>query len=142
MKFKLLFLSLFAALALTACDKKDAAPAADAKPAAEASKDAKPADAKPAEDAAKPAEEAKPADTAAVPTASDSGVPECEDFIKKYETCVNDKMPAEQREAMKPAFDQMRGAIKEMGDKTAAAEYCKQMTEQMKTSLEPLGCSF
>ena len=36
----------------------------------------------------------------------------------------------------------MRSAIAEQEDKEAMAEYCTQMTEQVKKSLEPLGCKF
>lgn len=154
MKFKLLFLSLCAALALTACDKKDAAPAADAAKPVETAKPAeaaKPADAaKPAEATTPAADPAKPADPAPAAKPAEkvtaSSIPECEDFLKKYETCINDKVPAAQRDAVKQGLDQMRTsfdqALAQGADKAAMAEGCKQATQQVKPMLEPLGCSF
>src|SRR5437868_50805 len=38
------------------------------------------------------------------------GVPECDDFIAKYEACINSKVPEAQRAQFKPTLDQWRSS--------------------------------
>lgn len=122
MKFKLLFISLLAAVAMTACEKTEEAAKTDA-PAAKSG------------DAAKPDEAAKPANLAAT-------VPECEEFMKKFEACVNDKVPSEQRKNVQQMLDGMRASFDKVSDKAALAQACKQAQDQVKSMLQPMGCSF
>src|SRR6185369_11823991 len=80
-----LALALLAALA--ACQQQSAPPPAAAAPA-------KPAAATPAP--------AAPAMTAAPTATADSvGVPECDDYLNKYQACVDSKVPEASRAALK-----------------------------------------
>lgn len=134
MKFKLLFISLLAAVAMTACEKTEEAAKTDA-PAAEQKDAAKSGDAAKPDEAAKTDEAAKPANLAAT-------VPECEEFMKKFEACVNDKVPSEQRKNVQQMLDGMRASFDKVSDKAALAQACKQAQDQVKSMLQPMGCSF
>src|SRR5436853_4583400 len=46
---------------------------------------------------------ASPAASPAAPSGEKIGVAECDDYIAKYEACVNSKVPEAQRAAMKTA---------------------------------------
>jgi hypothetical protein len=43
--------------------------------------------------------------------AQSTGVAVCDDFLKKYEICVNTKLPADARDTHKGAIDQLRKTI-------------------------------
>ena len=74
------------------------------------------------------------------------GVPECDDYIAKYEACVNGKVPdmarAQFNSAMKTARDAWRKAASTPEGKAGLAAACKQATEQAKTSMKSYGCEF
>ena len=74
------------------------------------------------------------------------GVPECDDYIAKYEACVNGKVPdmarAQFNSAMKTARDAWRKAAATPEGKAGLAAACKQAAEQAKTSMKPYGCDF
>ena len=74
------------------------------------------------------------------------GVPECDDYIAKYEACVNGKVPdmarAQFNSAMKAARDSWRQAASTPQGKAGLAAACKQAAEQAKTSMKPYGCEF
>ena len=74
------------------------------------------------------------------------GVPECDDYIAKYEACVNGKVPemarAQFNSAMKTARDAWRKAAATPEGKAGLAAACKQATEQAKTSMKSYGCEF
>lgn len=113
-------LSLALALALSACQQQSAPPAAT-------STNAKPA-------------------TPPASTAADSiGVAECDNYLSKYEACLNSKVPAESRAAMKQGLDQTRSAWKSAlstpGGKEGLASACKQMLDSAKTSMSAFGCT-
>lgn len=113
MKFKLFLLSVGAVFALTACTTKEGADVAQTAEAEDAT------------------------------IVSETGIPqECENFITKYEACIMPHIPAESVEEIMQAFAQMRGTIAEQEDKKIMIETCRQMAEQMKESLESLGCEF
>jgi len=74
------------------------------------------------------------------------GVPECDDYIAKYEACVNGKVPemarAQFNSAMKTARDAWRKAASTPEGKAGLAAACKQATESAKSSMKSYGCEF
>ena len=73
-----------------------------------------------------------------------TGVPECDDYIAKYEKCIGDKVPEMARSAMKDAFAKTRDAWKTAAatpeGKSTLAMACKTAMEQAKTALSAYGC--
>lgn len=80
-----------------------------------------------------------------VKTAGDGiGVPECDEYITKYEKCIGDKVPEMARGAMQEAFAKTRASWKELAanevTKGSLPAACKQMMETSKTALSAYGC--
>ena len=93
----------------------------------------------------------KPKTTATTTTTTASsgekiGVPECDDFIAKYDACVSDKVPEAARAQYKSAIDQWRTSWKKLADNPATkgtlAAACKQAAEQQAAALKSYGCSW
>ncbi|HVE58731.1 MAG TPA: hypothetical protein VNB22_17995 [Pyrinomonadaceae bacterium] len=85
--------------------------------------------------------------TATVSTDS-VGVPECDEYIKKYEACLTkiaEKAPQAQP-GMKTAFEQQRNAFKQGASteqgKATLATTCKQAIESAKQSTTAYGCAW
>lgn len=80
------------------------------------------------------------------PAGDSIGVPECDDYIAKYEKCVNDKVPEMARAPMKDAFDKLRTSWKSAAatpeGKSALASGCKQALDAAKASMGSYGCEF
>jgi hypothetical protein len=74
------------------------------------------------------------------------GVAECDDFITKYEACINSKVPAGQQATYKPAIEQWRSSWKKLADnpqtKGTLASVCKSSLDQAKASLASYGCTW
>jgi hypothetical protein len=74
------------------------------------------------------------------------GIAACDDFLKKYETCVTSKVPAAQRTTFQGQFDQMRkawsDAAKNPSAKASLEGACKQSAEQVKAAMSGFGCTF
>lgn len=74
------------------------------------------------------------------------GVPECDEYIKKYEACIMSKVPEAQRALYKPTLDQMRSSWKQAASnpqtKAALASGCKTATETAKQSLASFSCEW
>lgn len=94
---------------------------------------------------------ATPATTTATPAsttaaAGDIGVPECDDFLKKYEACVSGKVPAAAQATFKSSLDTWRSSWKQLAGtptgKAGLATACKSAMEQAKTSLGSYGCTW
>ena len=90
---------------------------------------------------------ANTANTAGATASGDKiGVPECDDFIAKYEACVNSKVPETARSMVKANLDAMRTAWKQAAanpqGKAALATGCKTALEQAKTQYSAYGCSW
>jgi hypothetical protein len=79
-------------------------------------------------------------------SAQTTGIAACDDFLKKYESCVASKIPAAQKATFQGQLDQMRkawsDAAKAPGAKTTLESSCKQSAEQMKAAMSGFGCSF
>lgn len=74
------------------------------------------------------------------------GVAECDDFIQKYEACVNSKVPETARSMVKANLDSMRTAWKKAAEtpqgKAGLAQGCKTALENAKTTMGSYGCSW
>ncbi len=84
--------------------------------------------------------------TTTAPAGDKIGVPECDDFIAKYDACVSSKVPEAGRAAAKSAIDQWRASWKRLADNPATkgtlAAACKQAAEQQAAAMKPYGCAF
>jgi hypothetical protein len=137
----LLALLTLAALGLTACQREAAAPTtAPAAPAPTA-------EAAPATPAAvdNPTDPVPPT-TAAVGASGDPiGVPECDDFLNKYQACIADKVPAESRAALEMGMTQWRDSWRQLAanpqTKDALVQACNMSREQSKGALAAYGCT-
>jgi hypothetical protein len=74
------------------------------------------------------------------------GVPECDDFIAKYDACVSSKVPEQARAQFKSAVAQWRSSWKKLADNPATkgslAAACKQAAAQQETALKSYGCTW
>jgi hypothetical protein len=102
-------------------------------------------------ESAKPAASAAPtgaasAAPAASTTAAEFGVPECDDYFKKYLACIDSKVPEAARAQVRQSLDQTKAAWKQAAStpdaKAALATGCKQATETAKTAMAAYGCSW
>jgi hypothetical protein len=88
------------------------------------------------------------ASPAATTTASADkvGVPECDDFIAKYDACISDKVPEAARAQFKTAVQQWRSSWRQAAatpqGKAGLAAACKQAAEQARTSMKAYNCTF
>jgi hypothetical protein len=75
-----------------------------------------------------------------------TGIPVCDDFLAKYETCMTQKVPGAQQLAFKTQVDQTRKTwsdlAKDPRTKSVLEASCRQTAEQIRASLRPLGCAF
>jgi len=74
------------------------------------------------------------------------GVPECDEYIQKYEACVNSKVPEAQRAMLKTSFEQQRKAFKDAAatpqGKAGLATGCKQALDTAKQMTTAYGCAW
>jgi hypothetical protein len=74
------------------------------------------------------------------------GIPECDDFIAKYDACVSSKVPEAQQAQLKSAVDQWRASWKKLAANPATkgtlAAACKQASEQQAAALKSYGCTW
>ena len=93
-----------------------------------------------------PATATTPASTTASTTGDNIGVPECDDFITKYDACVSNKVPEMVRAQYKDAIARWRTEWRRMANDPATrgqlATACKQAAEQQSAALKSFGCTF
>jgi hypothetical protein len=74
------------------------------------------------------------------------GIPECDDFIAKYEACVSGKVPEAARASYQTALKQWRESWKKLAEnpqtKGTLASACKQAKEQQEAALKSYGCTW
>ena len=74
------------------------------------------------------------------------GVPECDDFIAKYEACVSGKVPEMARAQYQSAVKQWKESWKKLAEnpqtKGSLTAACKQAAEQQAAALKSFGCTF
>jgi hypothetical protein len=84
--------------------------------------------------------------TTTTTTVEKIGVPECDDFMAKYDACVTGKVPEAQRAQYKSSLDQWRNSWKALAanpqTKGTLAAACKTSLEQARTSMKSYGCDF
>jgi hypothetical protein len=93
-------------------------------------------------------EKSTSASTPATTTASSSGekigIPECDEYIAKYESCTP-KVPEPGRAAYKSALEQTRASWKRLAEnpqtKASLAAACKQATETQAAAWKMYGCA-
>ena len=94
----------------------------------------------------KPATTSTPATTTASTSGDNIGVPECDDFITKYDACVSNKVPEMVRAQYKDAIARWRTEWRRMANDPATrgqlAAACKQAAEQQSAALKSFGCAF
>ncbi len=74
------------------------------------------------------------------------GVPECDDFIAKYESCVTSHVPEAARAQYKSSVEQWRSSWHKLAanpqTKATLAAACKSAAEQARTSMKTYNCTF
>lgn len=74
------------------------------------------------------------------------GVPECDDFIAKYDACVSSKVPEVARAQYQGAIKQWRDSWKKLAadpaTKGSLAAACKEAREQQEAALKSYGCTW
>jgi hypothetical protein len=94
---------------------------------------------------------AKASATATVPASTAStgdkiGVPECDDYLDKYETCVSSKVPEAARAQYQSTLAQTRKSWRDLAanpqTKASLAQACKTATESARQTMKALGCEF
>jgi len=84
--------------------------------------------------------------TTAVSAGEKIGVPECDDFIAKYDACVSSKVPEAARAQYKSAVAEWRKSWKKLADNPATkgslAAACKQAAEQQAAAFKTYGCTW
>lgn len=87
-----------------------------------------------------------PATTTASSSAEKVGVPECDEYIAKYDACVSGKVPEMARAQYKSALETLRNSWRQAAStpqgKAGLAAACKQATEQARTAMKAYNCSF
>jgi hypothetical protein len=75
-----------------------------------------------------------------------TGVPECDEYIAKYEACIFSKVPEASRAVYQTPFDQMRKSWKDAAAnpqaKAGLAVGCKQALETAKQSFAAYSCEW
>jgi hypothetical protein len=74
------------------------------------------------------------------------GIPECDDYIAKYETCVRGKVPEAARasleSSLKTARDNWKKAAENAQSRGTLAAACKQASDAAAASMKAYGCAF
>ncbi|HMH43748.1 MAG TPA: hypothetical protein VK557_09715 [Pyrinomonadaceae bacterium] len=78
------------------------------------------------------------------PSGDKIGIPECDDYIAKYEACTS-KVPEAGRATYKNSLDQVRASWKKLAadpaTRSSLAAACKQATETAAASWKMYGCT-
>jgi len=87
-----------------------------------------------------------PAPAAAAPAVVEFGVPECDEYLTRYLTCIDSKVPEAARASVRQGVEQTRAAWKQAAStpegKAGLAMGCKQATEAARMSMTAYGCTF
>jgi hypothetical protein len=97
---------------------------------------------------AAPKADAPKADTKGAPTvaAGDFGVPECDEYVKKYVACIDSKVPDAARPGLKTALDQMKTTWQKAAatpeGRAALATGCTQALAASKAAMAAYSCQW
>jgi|ERR1041384_6120242 hypothetical protein len=87
-----------------------------------------------------------PAASPATPSGDKIGVEECDDYLAKYEACVNSKVPEAARAQLKASFEQTRKSWQALAatqqGKAGLAQACTAAHNAAKQSMAAYGCTF
>ncbi|NMJ42644.1 hypothetical protein GWK16_15460 [Roseomonas sp. JC162] len=79
-------------------------------------------------------------------SATPIGVAECDDFLTKYDQCLNTNVPAANRAQVGAAVTQMRDSWRQMAQnpqtRPMLGPQCTQMAQQMAQSMSAYNCRF
>jgi len=74
------------------------------------------------------------------------GIPECDEYVEKFEACVNTKVPESQRANFMSSFISMRQSWKAIANnpqtKSELAKGCKQSMEASKKTMSSFACTW
>ena len=77
---------------------------------------------------------------------SDFGVPECDQYFKKYLACIDSKVPESARAQVRQGLDQSRAAWRQAAStpagKAALAQGCTQATQMAQQAMKAYGCQW
>ncbi|HYX28964.1 MAG TPA: hypothetical protein VE863_10370 [Pyrinomonadaceae bacterium] len=80
------------------------------------------------------------------PSGDKIGVPECDDYIAKYESCIRSKVPEAGRAAAESSLKTSREAWKKAAEnaqsRATLAATCKQASDMAAASMKAYGCSW
>lgn len=80
------------------------------------------------------------------PASEKIGVPECDDFIAKYDACVSSKVPEMVRGQYKEAVKQWREGWKKLAEdpnsRPRLVAACKEAAEKQAAALKAYGCTW
>ncbi|PYS90689.1 MAG: hypothetical protein DMF64_14235 [Acidobacteria bacterium] len=89
---------------------------------------------------------ATPAASPATPSGDKIGVAECDDYLAKYEACVDSKVPEAARAQLKASFETTRkswqGLAATPQGKAGLAQACKAAHDAVKQQMAAYGCTF
>ena len=78
--------------------------------------------------------------------AGDFGVPECDDYFRKYLACINEKVPEAARASVKQSVEQTRRQWRQAAEtpegKAALVSGCTQATAAAKQAMTAYGCQW
>ena len=99
-----------------------------------------------ADNTSKTSTSGSPASTTTASTGEKIGVPECDEYLTKYEACVSGKVPDAARAQYKSSLEQTRKSWREMAvnpqTKAGLAKACQLATDQAKQTFKLFGCDF
>jgi uncharacterized protein YaiL (DUF2058 family) len=99
-----------------------------------------------ADNASKTSTSGSPASNTTASTGEKIGVPECDEYLTKYEACVSAKVPDAARAQYKSSLEQTRKSWREMAanpqTKAGLAKACQLATDQAKQTFKLFGCDF
>jgi len=91
----------------------------------------------------------KPASSAPVTSvakAADFGVPECDEYINKYQACIDSKVPEAARQMVRQSFDQTKASWKQAAatpeGKAGLSMSCKMALDAARTAMQAYGCQW
>jgi hypothetical protein len=73
-------------------------------------------------------------------------VPECDEYIANYESCVSGKVPEVARAQFKTSLEQLRSSWRKLAEnpqtKGSLAAACKMSADQARTAMKAYNCTF
>ena len=84
--------------------------------------------------------------TTASTSGGEIGVPECDEYLRKYEACLNEHVPEASRAQLRSAFEQTRNSWRQAAStpqgKAGLSAGCKQMLDIAKQQTAQYGCQW